>query len=211
MVNGKLREDTGLGGKGGGQTKGAQKKDFGDSSRHESDYPPCPPLLHIIPPSPQPPPLPSLPQWLQPPSPMRLPRLPPPPPLSPPSPPRPPFPPFFNVDLTRRRRHCRCLHRYRERHCHRCHCCCHGCRRCRCRRRERCFCRHVAAVCWLLVVCPCRCLCFHRRCLPPPFPLLAANGIGNGGDSDKRFLAKKAAAVFLRGDVQNITLVKVIL
>jgi hypothetical protein len=42
-------------------------------------------------------------------------------------------------------------------------------------------------------------------------PLLAADVIGDGGDSDNRFLAKEAVAVFLRSDVQNITLVKVIL
>jgi hypothetical protein len=48
-------------------------------------------------------------------------------------------------------------------------------------------------------------------------PLLAADVIGGGGDCDNRFLAKEAVAVvtavretFLRGDVQNITLVKVI-
>jgi hypothetical protein len=48
-------------------------------------------------------------------------------------------------------------------------------------------------------------------------PLLAADVIGNGGDCDKCFLAKEAATVatavreiFLRGDVQNISLVKVI-
>jgi hypothetical protein len=46
-------------------------------------------------------------------------------------------------------------------------------------------------------------------------PLLAAKVIGNGGDCGNRFLAKEAAAVaraareiFLRGDAQNITLVK---
>ena len=46
-------------------------------------------------------------------------------------------------------------------------------------------------------------------------PLLAADVlIGDGGNCDNRFLAKEAAAVvtvareiFLRGDVQNITLV----
>ncbi len=50
-------------------------------------------------------------------------------------------------------------------------------------------------------------------------PLLAADVIGDGGDCDynNSFLAKEVAAVgtamreiFLRGDVQNITLVKVI-
>jgi hypothetical protein len=48
-------------------------------------------------------------------------------------------------------------------------------------------------------------------------PLLAADVIGNGGDCDNSFLAKEAVAVataaheiFLRGDVQNINLVKVI-
>jgi hypothetical protein len=48
-------------------------------------------------------------------------------------------------------------------------------------------------------------------------PLLAADVIGDGGDCDNHFLAKEVAAVvtaareiFLRGDVQNITLVKVI-
>jgi hypothetical protein len=40
----------------------------------------------------------------------------------------------------------------------------------------------VAAICWLNVVCPCHCLYFCRRCLPPPLPLLAANVIGKGGD-----------------------------
>jgi hypothetical protein len=69
----------------------------------------------------------------------------------------------------------------------------------------------------LIVVCPRHCLCFHRRCLPPPLPLLAADVIGDGGECDNRFLAKEAAAVategreiFHRGDVQNITLVKVL-
>jgi hypothetical protein len=48
-------------------------------------------------------------------------------------------------------------------------------------------------------------------------PLPAANIIGDGGDCDTCFLAKEAVAVgtaaheiFLMGDVQNITLVKVI-
>jgi len=48
-------------------------------------------------------------------------------------------------------------------------------------------------------------------------PLLAADVIGNGGDCDNRFLAKEAAAVvtvareiLLRGDVQYITIGKVI-
>jgi hypothetical protein len=48
-------------------------------------------------------------------------------------------------------------------------------------------------------------------------PLLAANVIGDSGDCDNRLLAKEAAAVataardiFLRGNVQNITSVKVI-
>jgi hypothetical protein len=48
-------------------------------------------------------------------------------------------------------------------------------------------------------------------------PQLAADVIGDGGDCDNRFLAKEAPAVvaaareiFLRGDVQNITLVKVV-
>jgi len=47
--------------------------------------------------------------------------------------------------------------------------------------------------------------------------LLTADIIGDGGDCDSHFRAKEAAAVataareiFLRGDVQNITLVKVI-
>ena len=177
---------------------------------HESDDPPLP---HIIPPSPQLPSLPLMLQWLQPPSPLQLSRLPPPSPPSPPLPPstpRPPFLPLFNVDLTRRHRCCCCLHH------HRCHCCC----RCRRRRYHRCnchFCRHVAVVCWLIVVCPCRSLCFRCCSLPPPLPLLAANVIGDGGNCDKRFLAKEAAAlaaavreIFLRGNVQNITLVKVI-
>ena len=86
----------------------------------------------------------------------------------------------FNVDLMRHRRRCHCLRR--------------------CRRR----CRAIAAVtavaavaaaaatnavsvavndiCWLIVVCPRCCLCFRRRCLPPPFPLLAADVIGDGGN-----------------------------
>jgi len=68
-------------------------------------------------------------------------------------------------------------------------------------------------------MCPRRCLCFHRRCLLPPLPLLDVGviGIGDGGNCDKRFLAKEAAAVvtaareiILRIDVQNNTLVKVI-
>ena len=42
----------------------------------------------------------------------------------------------------------------------------------------------IAAVWWLIVVCSCCCLCFHRHCLPPPLPLLAANVIGDGGDCD---------------------------
>jgi hypothetical protein len=32
----------------------------------------------------------------------------------------------------------------------------------------------VAAICWSIVVCSHRCLCFRHRCLPPPLPLLAA-------------------------------------
>jgi hypothetical protein len=47
-------------------------------------------------------------------------------------------------------------------------------------------------------------------------PLLAVNVIGDGGDCDNRFLAKEEVAVatvareiFLRGDIQNLTLVKV--
>ena len=40
----------------------------------------------------------------------------------------------------------------------------------------------VAAICWLIVVCPRRCLCFRRLCLPPPLPLLAADVIGDGSD-----------------------------
>jgi len=78
------------------------------------------------------------------------------------------------------------------------------------------FCRHVAAVCWLIVVCPCCSLCVHRRCLPPPLPLLAADVIGDCGNCGNRFLAKEVAAVvttvreiFLRDDVQNIASVKV--
>jgi hypothetical protein len=54
--------------------------------------------------------------------------------------------------------------------------------------------------------------------MPPPLPVLApADVIGDGGDCDKRFLAKEAAAVataaheiFLRDNVQNISSVKAI-
>jgi hypothetical protein len=42
----------------------------------------------------------------------------------------------------------------------------------------------IAAICWLIVGCPRRCLCFHRCCLPPPLPLLAANVICDGDDCD---------------------------
>jgi hypothetical protein len=40
----------------------------------------------------------------------------------------------------------------------------------------------IAAICYLIVVCPHRCLYFCCRCLPPPLPLLAANVIGNGSN-----------------------------
>jgi len=41
----------------------------------------------------------------------------------------------------------------------------------------------VAAICWLIVVCPRHCLHFRHRCLPIPLPLLlAADVIGDGGN-----------------------------
>jgi len=53
--------------------------------------------------------------------------------------------------------------------------------------------------------------------IPAPLPLLAADVIGDGGNCDKHFIVKEVAAVataareiFLRGGVQNVSLVKVI-
>jgi hypothetical protein len=158
-----------------------------------------PPLPRIMPPSSQPPTLPqALPllPLLQPPLPLRLPRQ------------LPPFPPSrsFNVDLT-----------------------CHRLRRRRLRRRLCCHCRRltaaataatvaaaaatntvsvaIAAICWLLVVCPRCCLCFCRRCLFPPLPLLAADVIsqggncgngcsGNGGSGDDRAFRSFSGVMF---------------
>ena len=76
---------------------------------------------------------------------------------------------------------------------------------------------------------PCCCRLLVDWCVPPLLPLfppllpaltlllLAADIIGDGGNCDNHFLAKDAVAVataareiFLRGDVQNISLVKVI-